>query len=327
MLDLNDVALFVQVVRCGSFAEAARRLGLPANTVSRRVQQLEAQLGTRLMQRSTRKLTLTGAGQAFHERCVGAVDGLAEAGQELMSGSQEPSGLVRVAATVVGRLGPCGSRSPPGPTVAALGLAVAGQRDQQRVRDSAGLRSRAPPRSRSCPAGRCPAAPRRAGTRAPCQRRLAFVAIFTSKPSISSRVIRSRPKPPGRRPPGCARRPVLLRRDADPAPAASGARLRAHARRQADRHLRRPCPGPRWRLDVAAMQLDQVLDQRQADAQAALRAVQRLVGLREQVEHVRQEFGRDAGALVLDRDLQFAILEACLPAGCGCARARTCRRC
>lgn len=99
MLDLNDVALFVQVVRCGSFAEAARRLGLPSNTVSRRIQQLEAQLGTRLMQRSTRKLTLTSAGQAFHERCAGAVDGLAEAGQELMTGSQEPSGLVRVAAT------------------------------------------------------------------------------------------------------------------------------------------------------------------------------------------------------------------------------------
>jgi len=99
VLDLNDVALFVQVVRCGSFAEAARRLGLPSNTVSRRIQQLEAQLGARLMQRSTRKLTLTSAGRAFHERCAGAVDGLVEAGQELTTGSREPSGLVRVAAT------------------------------------------------------------------------------------------------------------------------------------------------------------------------------------------------------------------------------------
>jgi DNA-binding transcriptional LysR family regulator len=98
MFDLNDIALFVQVVRSGSFAEAARRLGLPPNTVSRRVQQLEAHLGTRLLQRSTRKLTLTSAGQAFHERCAGAVDGLVEAGQQLMTGSQEPSGLVRVAA-------------------------------------------------------------------------------------------------------------------------------------------------------------------------------------------------------------------------------------
>ncbi|WP_239142975.1 LysR family transcriptional regulator [Variovorax sp. WS11] len=99
MFDLNDIALFVQVVRCGSFAEAARRLGMPSNTLSRRIQQLEARLGTRLMQRSTRKLTLTSAGQAFHERCAGAVDGLVEAGQALLTGSQEPSGLVRVAAT------------------------------------------------------------------------------------------------------------------------------------------------------------------------------------------------------------------------------------
>jgi len=99
MLDLNDIALFVQVVRSGSFAEAARRLGMPPNTVSRRVQQLEEQLDTRLLQRSTRKLTLTNAGRAFHERCAGAIDGLTEAGQELLTGSLEPSGLVRVAAT------------------------------------------------------------------------------------------------------------------------------------------------------------------------------------------------------------------------------------
>ncbi|MHC8308259.1 LysR family transcriptional regulator [Pseudomonas sp. GT1P32] len=98
MLDLNDIAMFVQVVRCGSFAEAARQLGMPPNTVSRRIQQLETQLGTRLMQRSTRKLTLTSAGLGFHERCVGAVDGLLEAGQALMTGSHEPSGRVRVAA-------------------------------------------------------------------------------------------------------------------------------------------------------------------------------------------------------------------------------------
>lgn len=98
MLDLNDVALFVQVVRCGSFAEASRRLGVPPNTLSRRIQILEAQLGARLMQRSTRKLALTSAGQAFHDRCATAVDGLVDAGQELILGGQEPSGLVRVAA-------------------------------------------------------------------------------------------------------------------------------------------------------------------------------------------------------------------------------------
>lgn len=98
MLDLNDVALFVHVVRNGSFAEAARQLGIPPNTLSRRIQNLETQLGTRLLQRTTRKLTLTHAGQAFHERCVSAVDGLLGAGQELITGSQEPSGRVRIAA-------------------------------------------------------------------------------------------------------------------------------------------------------------------------------------------------------------------------------------
>lgn len=98
MIDLNDVALFVKVVRSGSFAEAARQLGMPSNTLSRRVQQLEAQLGTRLLQRSTRKLTLTQSGEAFHERCCGAVDGLIDAGEQLMTGNQEPSGTVRIAA-------------------------------------------------------------------------------------------------------------------------------------------------------------------------------------------------------------------------------------
>lgn len=99
MLDLNDIAMFVQVVRSGSFAEASRRLGMPSNTVSRRVQQLETDLGTRLMQRTTRHLSLTNTGRDFYERCSGAVDGLLDAGQELTTGSQEPSGLVRVAAT------------------------------------------------------------------------------------------------------------------------------------------------------------------------------------------------------------------------------------
>lgn len=98
MFDLNDVALFVRVVRDGSFAEAARQLGQPPNTVSRRVQELEDQLGTRLLQRSTRKLTLTQAGQAFYGRCEGAVDGLLEAGNAVLRGSEAPSGLLRVAA-------------------------------------------------------------------------------------------------------------------------------------------------------------------------------------------------------------------------------------
>ncbi|MDF5890485.1 LysR family transcriptional regulator [Pseudomonas syringae pv. syringae] len=96
--DLNDVALFVRVVRSGSFAQAARHLGMPSNTVSRRVQQLEMQLDTRLLQRSTRKLVLTQAGEDFYGRCVSAVDGVMEAAEQLVSGRDEPRGLVRIAA-------------------------------------------------------------------------------------------------------------------------------------------------------------------------------------------------------------------------------------
>jgi len=98
MLDLNEVAMFVQVASSGSFAEAARRLRIPTSTVSRRVQQLEARLGTRLMQRSTRKLTLTSAGESFRERCGRAVGELIEAGQLHVADNAEPSGMVRVAA-------------------------------------------------------------------------------------------------------------------------------------------------------------------------------------------------------------------------------------
>ncbi|MDB5882852.1 MAG: transcriptional regulator, LysR family [Ramlibacter sp.] len=98
MVDLNYVALFVQVVRAGSFALAARRAGIPANTASRRIQQLEQELGLRLLHRSTRRLTLTDAGEAFYARCADQVETLAEAAQELAEGSQSPSGKVRVAA-------------------------------------------------------------------------------------------------------------------------------------------------------------------------------------------------------------------------------------
>src|SRR5260370_33166782 len=90
--------MFVQVVRARSFAEAARRLGVPPNTLSRRVRQLEAGLDTRLMQRSTRKLTLTAAGSAFFERCAPAGDGVLDAGKDLAGGSQVATGTARTAA-------------------------------------------------------------------------------------------------------------------------------------------------------------------------------------------------------------------------------------
>lgn len=98
MLDLNDIALFIQVVEASSFAAAARRLGLPANTVSRRVQDLERHLGVRLLQRSTRKLTLTDAGRSLHAQSADPLQALAQAAQALSDIGHLPSGTVRVAA-------------------------------------------------------------------------------------------------------------------------------------------------------------------------------------------------------------------------------------
>jgi DNA-binding transcriptional LysR family regulator len=97
-LDLNQVFLFVEVVRAASFAAAARRLGMPANSVSRHIQQLETDVGSRLIHRSTRKLTLTAAGRTFFDRCAAPVAELAQAGQASMDDHKLPGGLVRVAA-------------------------------------------------------------------------------------------------------------------------------------------------------------------------------------------------------------------------------------
>lgn len=98
VLDLNEVAVFVHVARYGSFAEAARQMRVPSTTVGRRIRQLEAHLGARLMQRSTRKLTLTSAGEAFHARCGPAIEKLMDAEQLQVADNQEVAGLVRVAA-------------------------------------------------------------------------------------------------------------------------------------------------------------------------------------------------------------------------------------
>jgi len=97
MLDLNDLALFVHVIRAGSFSEAARRLRMPANTLSRRIDQLEGQLGTRLLHRSTRKLAPSTDGQALFERYAPALDQIFEI-ERHDADRQAPSGSIRVTA-------------------------------------------------------------------------------------------------------------------------------------------------------------------------------------------------------------------------------------
>ena len=118
-LDLNHIFLFVEVVRANSFAAAARRSSVPANTVSRKIQELEAQVGSRLIHRSTRKLTLTAAGRTLYDRCVGPVSELAQAGQASIDETQvaraAPSGwrrrLISLNSRLPGCAPPCHSNS------------------------------------------------------------------------------------------------------------------------------------------------------------------------------------------------------------------------
>lgn len=96
MQDLNDMLYFAEVVDRGGFAAAGRALGLPKSRLSRRVAELEARLGVRLLQRTTRKLSLTQAGELYHRHCV-AMREDAEAAEDAVAVVQsEPRGTIRV---------------------------------------------------------------------------------------------------------------------------------------------------------------------------------------------------------------------------------------
>src|SRR6476469_8509694 len=99
-IDLNRVASFVRVIDAGSFTAAAKALGLPKSSVSRSVSKLEEELGVRLLQRTTRRLRLTDAGEAFYERARLAIAGLDDASDAAVDMGKEPRGTVRVTAPV-----------------------------------------------------------------------------------------------------------------------------------------------------------------------------------------------------------------------------------
>jgi DNA-binding transcriptional LysR family regulator len=92
----REMATFVAVVDAGSFVGAADALGLSKAAVSRHVGDLESRLGTRLLQRTTRRLSVTTEGQTFYVRCRELLAAIDEAEAELTSAGSEPSGLVRV---------------------------------------------------------------------------------------------------------------------------------------------------------------------------------------------------------------------------------------
>ena len=92
--DFNRMRVFVEVVRRGGFAAAARGLGMPRSTVSRWVQKLENQLGVRLLQRTTRKVELTEIGAGYYARGARAVDAAGQASAWVQSQSEHPQGTL-----------------------------------------------------------------------------------------------------------------------------------------------------------------------------------------------------------------------------------------
>lgn len=98
--DLNAMYLFAKVVEHGGYSAAARALGLQTSRLSRRVAELEAQLGVRLLQRTTRRITVTEVGQRFYRHCA-ALAAEAEAAQETIDRTRStPQGLVRLSCPV-----------------------------------------------------------------------------------------------------------------------------------------------------------------------------------------------------------------------------------
>ncbi len=100
MHDLNDLYFFASVVEHHGFAPAARALGLPKSSLSRRVARLEARLGVRLIERSTRRFSVTEVGQEFYRHCQAVVAEARTAEDAVARHSGEPRGLVRLSCPV-----------------------------------------------------------------------------------------------------------------------------------------------------------------------------------------------------------------------------------
>ncbi|GGA02341.1 LysR family transcriptional regulator [Dyella caseinilytica] len=97
---LNDMALFVEVVKAKGFRGASEATGVPNSTLSRRISALEKAIGLRLLHRTTRKVELTEAGQIYFERCKRIVDEARLAHEQLGEMLAQPSGVLRVSLPV-----------------------------------------------------------------------------------------------------------------------------------------------------------------------------------------------------------------------------------
>jgi DNA-binding transcriptional LysR family regulator len=101
MADLDSVLIFVKVAQFESISRAARSLGMPISTVSRRLSVLESQLGVSLLRRTTRRVTLTAQGREYFNQCQEPLILLQEAERVLTQAQQKPEGLLRISVPVI----------------------------------------------------------------------------------------------------------------------------------------------------------------------------------------------------------------------------------
>jgi DNA-binding transcriptional LysR family regulator len=100
MQDLNDMVFFAEVAERGGFAAAGRALGIPKSRLSRRVAELEARLGVQLLQRSTRQLSLTPAGELYLRHSIAMRDAAEAAAEAIAQVQTEPRGVVRISCPI-----------------------------------------------------------------------------------------------------------------------------------------------------------------------------------------------------------------------------------
>ena len=101
MLDLNQLALFIRVVDEGSFTAAGKSLQVPKSRISRMVADLESNLGVRLLQRSTRQVSLTQVGADYYNNCKHLVAEIMDVHAEISDRQDRPHGLLRIAVPMV----------------------------------------------------------------------------------------------------------------------------------------------------------------------------------------------------------------------------------
>ena len=100
MSKLRQMEVFVAVVEAGSFADAATQVGMSAVMVGRHIQSLEKNLNTKLIQRTTRRQSITGEGRLFYQEAKLALEQVSYAFSRVEAVSAEPSGLLRITAPV-----------------------------------------------------------------------------------------------------------------------------------------------------------------------------------------------------------------------------------